>query len=155
MTAAQDIDAEEDRGKRPPRAVVGSHRLEEEVFGKAYDPRIIRRIWAFVRPYRSQMLISVVSVLIFTLSQLSIPLIIRHAIDHGIVAGGLDHSVLAWSLVAFTLVIVVNYGANFVQELVVGRVAENVLFNMRRAMFAHLQKVSLGFMDKTEVGRLM
>ncbi|HHY49906.1 MAG TPA: ABC transporter ATP-binding protein [Alphaproteobacteria bacterium] len=155
MTAAQDIDAEEDRGKRPPRAVVGSHRPEEEVFGKAYDPKIIRRIWAFVRPYRTQMLISVVSVLIFTLTQLSIPLIIRYAIDHGMVAGGLDHSVLAWSLVAFTLVIVVNYGANFLQELVVGRVAENVLFDMRRAMFAHLQKVSLSFMDKTEVGRLM
>ena len=37
----------------------------------------------------------------------------------------------------------------------VGKVAENVLFDMRRAMFAHLQRVSLSFMDKTEVGRLM
>ena len=37
----------------------------------------------------------------------------------------------------------------------VGRVAENVLFDMRRAMFAHLQRVSLSFMDRTEVGRLM
>ena len=41
------------------------------------------------------------------------------------------------------------------QESVVGKVAENVLFDMRRAMFAHLQRVSLRFMDKTEVGRLM
>ena len=37
----------------------------------------------------------------------------------------------------------------------VGQAAENVLSDMRRAMFAHLQRVSLGFMDKTEVGRLM
>ena len=37
----------------------------------------------------------------------------------------------------------------------VGKVAENVLSDMRRAMFGHLQRVSLGFMDKTEVGRLM
>ena len=49
----------------------------------------------------------------------------------------------------------INYGASYVQESVVGKVAENVLFDMRRAMFAHLQRVSLSFMDKTEVGRLM
>src|SRR5690606_37799086 len=55
----------------------------------------------------------------------------------------------------FIAVILVNYAANYVQEAVVGRVAENVLFDMRRAMFAHLQKVSLSFMDRTEVGRLM
>jgi ATP-binding cassette subfamily B protein len=42
-----------------------------------------------------------------------------------------------------------------VQETVVGEVAENVLFDMRRAMFSQLQRVSLSFMDKTEVGRLM
>ena len=37
-------------GQRPPRASVGSHRIEEEVFGKAYDPKTVRRIWAFVKP---------------------------------------------------------------------------------------------------------
>ena len=41
-------------GRRPPRAVVGSHRVEEEMFGRVFDPKIIRRIWAFVRPYRRQ-----------------------------------------------------------------------------------------------------
>ena len=135
--------------------MVGSHSPEEEVFGKAYDPRIVRRIWAFVRPYRMQMLIAVAAVLLFTLSQLSIPLIIRYAIDNGMVAGTLDTSVLALAVAAFGGVILVNYGASYVQEFVVGRVAENVLFNMRRAMFEHLQRVSLSFMERTEVGRLM
>lgn len=155
MTDASTEEDEVQKGKRPPRAVVGSHRPEEEVFGKAYDPKIVRRIWAFVRPYRGQVAISVVAVLVFTLSQLTIPLIIRYAIDHGMAPGGLDSSVLGWAIGVFALVILVNYAANYIQELVIGRVAENVLFNMRRAMFAHLQKVSLGFMDKTEVGRLM
>ncbi|MHA1159077.1 MAG: ABC transporter ATP-binding protein, partial [Alphaproteobacteria bacterium] len=49
----------------------------------------------------------------------------------------------------------VNYCASFVQETIVGKIAENVLFDIRRAMFAHLQRVALSFMDKTEVGRLM
>ncbi|MBN9306534.1 MAG: multidrug ABC transporter [Devosia sp. 67-54] len=150
-----DVDLEEeDRSRRPSKAVVGSHREEEEVFGKAYDPRIVRRIWSFVKPYRSRILISVVSVLVFTLTNLAIPLIIRFAIDKGM-ASGSDGQVLLWCIAAFFVVICINYGASRVQESVVGKVAEHVLFDMRRAMMARLQKVSLSFMDKTEVGRLM
>ena len=68
---------------------------------------------------------------------------------------GANPSVLAWSFAAFAVAILVNYAASWTQETVVGQAAENVLSDMRRAMFAHLQRVSLGFMDKTEVGRLM
>ena len=53
-------------GSRPPRAVVGSHPIEEEIFGRAFDGQIVRRIWAFVRPYRLQMLVAVAAVLTFT-----------------------------------------------------------------------------------------
>lgn len=147
-------DVRED-GRRPPRAVVGSHRIQEEMFGKAYDGWVIRRIWAFVHPYRLRMYLAVAAVLTFTASQLVIPLIIRYAIDNGMSAGEINPSALVWAIGAFAVVIVINYGASYVQESVVGTVAENVLFDMRRAMFAHLQYVSLSFMDKTEVGRLM
>lgn len=141
-------------GQRPPRASVGSHRIEEEVFGKAYDPQTVRRIWAYVRPYRAKIVLSVIAVLVFTATQLAIPLIIGQAIDRGMVAGG-DASALTWSVLAFAIAVLVNFAASYVQETQVGEVAENVLFDMRRAMFAQLQRVSLGFMDKTEVGRLM
>ena len=122
--------------------------------GRAFDGRILSRIWTFVRPYRAQMLIAVAAVLVFTLTQLAIPLIIRHAIDRGM-GPGADRAVLAWSFAAFAVAILVNYAASWTQETVVGQAAENVLSDMRRAMFAHLQRVSLSFMDKTEVGRLM
>ena len=84
-------DESEDRSRRPTRAVVGSHREEEEIFGKAYDPRIIRRIWGFVRPYRKQMLISVAAVLVFTLTQLAIPLLAISILG----AGAFEMSLLA------------------------------------------------------------
>lgn len=142
-------------GRRPPRAVVGSHRVEEEIFGKAFDGRVIRRIWAFVRPYRLQMFLAVTAVLVFTATQLVIPLIIRYAIDNGMAIGAGDRSALLWAIGAFAIVMLVNYGASYVQETIVGKVAEDVLFDIRRAMFSHLQRVSLSFMDKTEVGRLM
>ncbi|QKK20876.1 ABC transporter ATP-binding protein [Rhizobium indicum] len=146
-------DVRED-GRRPPRAVVGSHRVEEEMFGKAFDGNIVKRIWVFVHPYRRQVLWSVVAVLTFTMMQLTIPLIIRYAIDHGMSPGG-NHSALVWSIVAFTIAILINYAASYAQETLVGGVAEDVLFDIRKAMFSHLQRVSLSFMDKTEVGRLM
>ncbi|MBJ6988382.1 MULTISPECIES: ABC transporter ATP-binding protein [unclassified Devosia] len=141
-------------GQRPPRASVGSHRVEEEVFGKAYDPQTVRRIWAYVRPYRKKIYISVASVLVFTGSQLAIPLIIGNAIDSGMSAGGNTNNLIS-ALVAFSIAILVNYVASYTQEKQVGDVAENVLFDMRRAMMAQLQRVSLSYMDKTEVGRLM
>ncbi|RUX27861.1 ABC transporter ATP-binding protein [Mesorhizobium sp. M7A.F.Ca.US.011.01.1.1] len=148
-------DDKEDTSGRPTKAVVGSHRDDEEVFGKAYDPRIVRRIWSFVKPYRSRIFISVAAVLVFTLTQLAIPLVIRYAIDHGMTAGKLDQSVMIAAIGAFSAIILINYAASYVQESVVGKVAEKVLSDLRRAMFSHLQRVSLSFMDKTEVGRLM
>lgn len=141
-------------GQRPPRASVGSHRIEEEVFGKAYDPKTVRRIWAFVRPYRKRIYLSVAAVLVFTMTQLAIPLIIGWAIDSGMTQGG-SLANLGWAVFAFAIAVLLNFGASYLQETEVGQVAENVLFDMRRAMFAQLQRVSLGFMDKTEVGRLM
>jgi ATP-binding cassette subfamily B protein len=156
---AEELEAERsdvrDDGRRPPRAVVGSQRIEEEMFGKVFDTNIINRIWSFVRPYRAKMFLAVAAVLVFTGTQLIIPLIIRYAIDHGMSPGGLDHSALTNSIIAFAITILINYGASYVQETVVGSTAEDVLFDIRRAMFAHLQRVSLSFMDKTEVGRLM
>ncbi|TPN80464.1 ABC transporter ATP-binding protein [Mesorhizobium sp. CU2] len=148
-------DEDEDTSGRPTKAVVGSHRDEEEVFGKVYDPRIVRRIWSFVAPYRARIFLSVAAVLVFTLTQLAIPLVIRYAIDHGMAPGRIDRSIMAWTTAIFAAIILVNYGASYVQESVVGKVAENVLSDLRRAMFSHLQRVSLSFMDKTEVGRLM
>lgn len=144
-----------DNGRRPPRAVVGSHRIEEDMFGRVFDRNIVARIWDFVSPYRRQLIIAVIAVLIFTGTQIVIPLIISYAIDNGLTADAAGQSALRNAIIAFTVAIGLNYGAAWVQESVVGKAAENVLFDIRTAMFGHLQDVSLSFMDKTEVGRLM
>ncbi len=136
------------------RAVVGSDRIEEEIFGRVFDGKVAKRIWQFVRPYKRQVSISVVAVVAFTGSQLTIPLLIRYAIDNGM-APDAPPSVLLGILAMFAVVVAVNYVASRVQEIVTGRMAEDVLFDIRRAMFGHLQRVPLSFMDKTEVGRLM
>ena len=51
--------------------------------------------------------------------------------------------------------VLLNYLSNFLQEIIVVRLSMRVLFDLRRSMYLHLQRVSMSFMDKTEIGRLM
>ena len=153
QTPDEPLDPRDDKNPRM-RAAVGSDRIEEEIFGRVFDGKVTRRIWQFVCPYKRCVVISVAAVLTFTGSQLTIPLLIRYAIDKGM-APDAPPNVLLAIVAMFAVVVAINYVASRVQELVTGRMAEDVLFDIRRAMFSHLQRVSLSFMDKTEVGRLM
>ncbi len=139
---------------RPPKAVVGSQfSRDEEIFGSLYDRKVIRRFIGYVRQYRRGVLAAIGAVLIYTAAQLSIPLIIRHTIDDAIISS--DQNYLLITVTVFLGFISVSYAANYVQDRLVGLIGERVIFDLRRAMFAHLQNVSLSFMDKTEVGRMM
>ena len=143
-------------GERPPRAVVGSQiSTDEEMFGAAFDGRVIRRFMSYVYPYRKRIYGALGAVLVFTGAQLSIPLIIRYAIDEALVSENAGTFLLTLAIAIFAAVITVNYAANYLQDRIVGLTGERVIFDLRRAMFAHLQHVALSFMDKTEIGRLM
>jgi ATP-binding cassette subfamily B multidrug efflux pump len=145
------------RGRqRPPHAVVGSQvERDEEMFGKAFNGHVMRRFSGYLRPYRLLLVAAVAAVLVFTGTQLAVPIAIRYAIDNGLKYNATDKSLLEIAVIVLAAVVVLNYLANFLQEIIVGRVAERVLFDLREAMYSHLQHVSLGFMDRTEVGRLM
>ncbi|MEQ8371244.1 MAG: ABC transporter ATP-binding protein, partial [Alphaproteobacteria bacterium] len=135
---------------------VGSQISQDEViFARAFDGHVMKRFWRFVWPYRRPLMVGLVAVLIFTLTQIAAPLFIRSAIDSALVEGAENLDLLRIFALGFLGVVTLNYLANLTQEIVVGKAAEKVLFDLRRAMFAHLQYVSLSFMDKTEVGRLM
>lgn len=140
----------------PPRAIVGSQvSQDEEMFGRAFDGRVLRRLVTFVRPYRTSVILAFLAVLAFTATQIAIPLVILFAIDNALTGASPGVPMLQMACLMFALVICVNYGANHLQENLVGRTAERVIIDLRRAMFTHLQTVSLSFMDQTEVGRLM
>lgn len=145
-----------DHRERPPLAVVGSQiDHDEELFGRAFDPWVVKRFLAYLAPYKTRIALGVAAVLTFTVTQLTIPLIVRAAIDHALAEGTPDIGLLERFIAIFVGVVTVNYIANHVMETTVSKTAQNLLFDLRRAMYAHLQVVSLSFMDKTEVGRLM
>ena len=102
----------------------------------------------FVGPYRHILYLAVAAVIVFTLTQLSIPLILRFAIDNALVSETTNRRLLELAVLVFGAMIFTNYIANSIQQITVGRVAERILFDLRRAMFVHLQTVALSFMDK-------
>jgi ATP-binding cassette subfamily B protein len=141
---------------RKLRAVVGSQiSRDEEMFGAAFDRQVVRRFMGYVRPYRGAIALAVLAVLTFTATQLAIPLVIRWAIDDALLAGPNGTTLLTLIVGIFALVVLINYAANWLQDWLVGWTGERVIFELRRAMFEHLQHVALTFMDRTEVGRMM
>jgi ATP-binding cassette subfamily B multidrug efflux pump len=139
-----------------PLAVVGSQvEQDEELFGRAFDPWVIRRFMHYIMAYKRRIYMAFGAVLLFTLTQLAVPLVVKITIDEALVSDTPDLNLLHWYVALFFGVVTVNYLGNHAMEIIVSRTAQNLLFGLRRAMFAHLQVVSLGFMDKTEVGRLM
>ena len=127
----------------------------EDTFGKVFDGNVVRRFAEFLKPYRRRIYMAIASVVIFTLTQLSVPLIIRHIVDKALSAGAEAERLLLIAVVGFFCVAFVNYVSNYFQTIVVARIAEFILHDLRAAMYGHLQKVSLSFMDRTQVGRLM
>ena len=137
------------RRRRPPTL------SSEDTFGKVFDGNVVKRFSAFLTPYRKRIYIAIAAVLIFTLTQLSVPLIIRYIVDKALTAGEVAEHLLMMAVAGFFLISFVNYVSNYTQTIIVAKIAEHILHDLRAAMYGHLQKVSLSFMDRTQVGRLM
>ena len=126
--------------------------LGEEVFAK-FDSSVVRRLFAFVRPHRLKLAGAIVAVLAFVATQVSIPFLIRKAVDSAVSKPG--SLPLDTILIGFIALVALNAVASYLQEVTAAGLAQRVIFDMRRSMFAHLQDVALSFMDQTHVGRLM
>jgi ATP-binding cassette subfamily B multidrug efflux pump len=134
-----------------PAIDLNHSRRGEEIFSR-YDSRVVSRLWSYMRAHRLALIATVFTVALFTLVQVSIPVTVRYAIDSAIGNSSFSfHTVVA----AFVVLIVLNAVANFFQEWIAARLAQRVIFDLRRAMFEHLQQVSLSILDRTQVGRLM
>ena len=126
---------------------------DEEVFGDVYDQRVVARLLPYILPYKVLALLAVVAMLIYTGTQVAVPWIIKVAIDEYVFLK--DFEGLTWMFALFIGISLVNWLVNYVQQFAMEKVGQGVLFNLRADMFGHVQKQSMGFFDRTEVGRLM
>ena len=113
----------------------------------------LRRVAGFVAPYRLAFAAAVAAVLAFVATQVSIPYAIRLAVDA--ITGKPGSLPLNLVIAGLVGLVGLNAAASYFNETTASRLAQRVIFDMRRQMFAHLQDVSMSFMDRSHVGRLM
>lgn len=126
---------------------------EDEILGKAYDSRLMRRLIAYLHPYRAKVALSVA--LLFTIAGLDLvgPIMVQRAIDGPIATG--DLSDLWVYVVVFLAALLVAFGLRYVQVIVMNRVGQEVMARLRVEIFGHIQHMHLQFFDRNPVGRLL
>ncbi len=126
---------------------------EEERFGKAYDARLTKRLWGYLKPYRGLLWLSVVVILITSCGAMVRPLIMRSAIDSVVKSG--DRAALLRGGLLLASVLLVEQVLGLVQMYAVQVVGARAVTDMRREVFTFVQGLRLGFFDKQLVGRLV
>jgi ATP-binding cassette subfamily B multidrug efflux pump len=135
---------------------------DDEILGKAYDARLVRRLWDFVRPYWRILSGAVTMMLLASGADLLSPYITQEAINRYIVPVTGVHlsptqridGVFLFAMF-YILVLCVGFSLRYLQYFLLSALGQHVMYDMRSRMFAHLQSLSLSFFDHNPVGRLM
>jgi ATP-binding cassette, subfamily B, multidrug efflux pump len=135
---------------------------EEEALGKAYDARIMRRLLEYLRPYRWRVVLALALVAVVTPLELAPPMLFQRAIDRFLVPGmrgvltasQAKHGVMLITLV-FLGVLLFDFLAQYIQIRIMQRVGQQTMYDMRSAIFAHLQRLPMTYFDHNPVGRLV
>jgi ATP-binding cassette subfamily B multidrug efflux pump len=133
----------------PPTFITQS----EEQLDKGYDPKVARGLLQFLKPYYGQMFISLIFMIIVTAAAVSGPYFVKLAIDEGI--GKNDIVALRNICLTYLAVSFIQLVTNFFRVRIMSRVGQHVLYDVRTAMFDHLQILSLSFYNRYSVGRVI
>jgi ATP-binding cassette, subfamily B, multidrug efflux pump len=135
---------------------------EEEALGKAYDSRLMRRLLQYMKPYKWRVVLALFMVAIVTPLELAPPLIFRKAIDSYFVPA-LNHLLpeasawtgIGWLSVLFFAVLTFDFLAQYAQIRIMQRVGQQTMYDMRREIFGHMQRLPMSYFDRNPVGRLV
>jgi ATP-binding cassette subfamily B protein len=126
---------------------------DEEVLGKAYDARLMRRLLRYLWPYRLNVCIALASIISASVLQLAQPWLMKVAIDRHISTGTLAG--LDLIAAAFLAILLASFVLEYVQTWVLQMTGQGIMFDMRMQIYGHLQRLDLQFYDRNPVGRLM
>ena len=158
------------------------YHMEDEVQQRAYDSALMRRLMTYLRPYRRWLILALVLLLAASLVSSVSPLLVMYGVDNflanaertdlqnriqeadqpdpvqvGELAGLVKRDLHYLFLLVLLLgsLIVVESVFRYFQLLIVAYIGQRTMFEMRMGLFAHLQTMSLRFLDRNPVGRLM
>jgi len=126
---------------------------DDEVIGKAYDSRLMRRLMTYLRPYRSQVALAVVAIIGHSVLELAPPYLTKIVIDTYIPAR--DRSGLAGIAAIYLAVLTGSFGLEYLQTWTMQATGQRIMFDLRMQMMTHLHRLDLRFYDRNPVGRLM
>ncbi len=143
--------------------------MEEEVLGKAYDSRLMRRLLVYMRPYRLVVLASLILLVVDSLLQIIGPLLTKLAVDRYLVPtqqaqafpfldNWLSHNPwtgLSQLASVYFGVVVLGFFFDFGQTYLMQWTGQKAMFDLRRQLMAHLQTLDIAYFDKNPVGRLV
>ena len=141
---------------------------EEEVLGKAYDGRLMRRLLTYLRPYKLQAGISVVAILLKAGADIMGPYLTKVAIDTYMSAHPPAHPSLLAKHISpnpgtgvtelagiYMALLTLSYLLEFAQTYLMQWTGQKIMFDLRSQIFRHLQRMDIGFFDRNPVGRLV
>src|SRR5271157_3495979 len=140
---------------------------EEEVLGKAYDSRLMKRLLTYLRPYRLQVVVALTAIILKAGADVLGPYLTKVAIDKYLANRTESHSLLDRFLSNQPLVgiaqiaamylglLLVSFLFEFTQTYIMQWAGQKVMFDLRAQIFRHLQRLHIAFYDRNPVGRLV
>lgn len=140
---------------------------EEEVLGKAYDSRLMRRIMTYLRPYTWQVVIALVAIVLKAGADIVGPYLTKVAVDRYLVKAAGTHSFFDSFLsnkpltgigeiaAIYVLLLGLSFLFDFLQTYFMQWTGQMAMFDLRKELFRHLQRMHIGFYDKNPVGRMV
>src|SRR3989441_388935 len=135
---------------------------EEEALGKAYDARLARRLLHYFRPYKWQVLFALALTLGVAPLEAVGPYLFKIAVDSYLVPatrGAIGYSAayrgIEWVTAIFLATLVASFALQYLQVRVMQRVGQETMYDLRKEIFAHLQRLPMSFYDRSPVGRLL
>ena len=126
---------------------------EEEVLGKAYDSRLMRRLIRYLGPYRKAVAVAFILILAESALEIAFPWLIKVAIDDYIAVNNLGG--LTWISGIFVVLLIAKFLTSSLQTYILQNTGQKIMYDMRMEVFTHLQGLSSSFYDRNPVGRLI
>lgn len=125
----------------------------DEILGKAYDARLMRRLWVYLQPYRTTLFLTIAFMPFVLACTLAQPFVLKIAIDR-YVAHGLAEG-LAWMVVLYVAALTGEFVASYCQHFFTMLLAQRTLADLRVDVFRHVQRLPVAYFDRNPVGRLV
>ncbi|HEV8447150.1 MAG TPA: ABC transporter ATP-binding protein [Gemmatimonadaceae bacterium] len=126
---------------------------DDEVTGKPFDARLMRRLFVYARPYSSLVVAAVGCLILDGLMQLVGPLMTQRVIDVALPAH--SSSMVLQAALIFAGSLVVGFACQYGETLLTALLGQRVMRDLRRDIFGHVQRLSITFFDRNPVGRLV